>query len=274
MFRIEKFIGQFSDKTIALSVYDLVTGREINIHADVSMHPASTIKVPVMMEVFRQVEAGTLSFENQIPVSNAFASLHDGSPYALDEKDDSDQSLYEMIGTSESIRELTRLMIVRSSNLATNLLLELVGAERVNDLLRELGIHNVCVLRGVEDKIAFRAGLINSASARGLTDIMRLIAQGKVVSKAASEAMIEIMLGQEFNESIPALLPPPVRVAHKTGWTGQFYHDTGIVSPINRKPYAISIMTQGFPEDDEDQAHACMAEISRLVYEELVSPAR
>jgi beta-lactamase class A len=75
------------------------------------------------------------------------------------------------------------------------------------------------------------------------------------------------MLGQEFNESIPALLPTSVKVAHKTGWTDDVYHDTGIVFAQNRKPYAISIMTRGFVEDQEKETHACMAMISKIIYE-------
>jgi beta-lactamase class A len=274
MLPIEEFISRFSDRTVALSVCDLETGREIHVNADASMHPASTIKVPVMMEVFRQAEAGTLSLADQIPITNAFTSIHDGTAFSLDADDDSDKSLYACIGRTESIRELTRLMIVRSSNLATNLLIDRLSVRQVNDHLRQLGISDVTVLRGVEDKAAFRAGLNNRATARGLTQLMKCIAGEKVVSKTASQEMIRIMLGQEFNESIPALLPASARVAHKTGWTDDFRHDTGIVFAGDRKPYAISIMTHGFPEHDETQAHNCMAEISRLVYEELVAPAR
>jgi len=177
--------------------------------------------------------------------------------------------LYHRIGESESIRELTRLMIVRSSNLATNLLLERLGVANVNDFIQALGIEGVSVRRGVEDKAAFRLGMNNSGCARGLTQTMRLIVEGKVVSKQACDNMVEIMLGQEFNESIPARLPHSAQVAHKTGWTGDLYHDTGVVYPDNRKPYAISIMTKGFAEDRPDEAHACMAAISKLVYEQL-----
>ena len=82
--------------------------------------------------------------------------------------------------------------------------------------------------------------------------------------------MIQIMFGQEFNESIPALLPASVKVAHKTGWTGSFFHDTGIVFPQNRKPYAISLFTHGFPETNENEAHACMAQISKIIYDEII----
>ena len=83
--------------------------------------------------------------------------------------------------------------------------------------------------------------------------------------------MIEILLGQEFNESIPALLPKSINVAHKTGWTDDVYHDTGIVFPEgeDRKPYSLSIMTKGFTETQATEAHQCMASISKIIYENL-----
>ena len=267
---IETYINRFTDKTIAVAVHDLGTGREILINADESFHPASTIKVHVMMEVFRQAEEGLLSLDDCLLIVNSFTSIADGSKFGLDVKDDSETTLYQRPGESENIRELIRLMIVRSSNLATNILLEKVGAKRVNEFIHELGIEGVIVKRGVEDKAAFRLGMNNSATARGLTQTMRLIAEGKVGSNKASEQMIDIMLKQEFNESIPALLPPSTRVAHKTGWTGEFYHDTGLVFPEDRKPYTISLMTRGFAEDDEKAAHEGMANISRMVYEGLL----
>jgi beta-lactamase class A len=158
---------------------------------------------------------------------------------------------------------------VRSSNLATNILLETVGPKSVSDFITALGIQGVKFIRGIEDNAAFRLGMNNSATARGLTQTMKLIAEKKVVSEQTSEKMIEILLAQEFNESIPALLPETVKVAHKTGWTGDVYHDTGIVYPEGRPPYVISIMTRGFAEDKEQEAHACMATLSKWIYEKL-----
>jgi beta-lactamase class A len=160
-------------------------------------------------------------------------------------------------------------MIVRSSNLATNILLQKIGTKNVNDFLRTLAIEGVTVRRGVEDNVAFRLGINNSATASGLTQTMKLIAEKKVVSPEASEDMIQFLLGQEFNESIPALLPTSVKVAHKTGWTDDVYHDTGIVYPQGRKPYILSIMTKGFTEEQEREAHHCMATISKIIYEQL-----
>lgn len=266
---IEQFIAGFEGKTISVAAQDLESGGEIFIDADVNMHPASTMKVPVMMEVFRQAEAGLLSLDEPLKIFNSFKSIVDGSEFSLEEADDSDLTLYRRIGETETIRELNRLMIVRSSNLATNLLMERVGVARVDAFIKELGIDNMIVIRGLEDKKAYRLGINNSASARSSTQMMKLIAEGKVVSKEACNEMIEVMLGQEFNESIPALLPAGVKVAHKTGWTGDFFHDISIVFPPNRKPYVISLFTHGFPEDDENQAHNCMAEVSRMIFDNL-----
>lgn len=270
MENLEKFIAGFEGKTISVAVQDLETGKEIFINADVMMHPASTMKVPVMMEVFRQAEAGIFSLDDKIVINNAFKSIVDGSEFSLSVVDDSETTLYPRIGEMETIRELNRLMIVRSSNLATNILMELVGTARVDAFIKELGILDVNVIRLIEDNKAYRLNMNNTFSARGTTQMMRLIAEGKVISKSASDAIIKVMFGQEFNESIPALLPADIKVAHKTGWTGQHFHDTGIVFSPNRKPYAISLFTHGFPEDDENQAHECMAKISKIIYEEIL----
>ena len=267
MTELTTFISQFKNKTIGVAVYDLQTQKEILINADEMVHPASTMKVPIMMEVFRQAHEGLLSLDEQLEIFNSFKSIADGSEFTLEVADDSETTLYKRIGERESIRELTRLMIVRSSNLASNILLEKVGTACVDAFIKELGIADMAVIRGLEDKKALRLNLNNSASAHSSTFMMRLIAEGKVISKEVCDEMIQIMLGQEFNESIPALLPADVKVAHKTGWSGDFFHDTGIVFPRNRKPYAISLFTHGFPEDKEKEAHACMAQVSRIIYE-------
>jgi beta-lactamase class A len=269
MTNLETFIREQENKTIAVAMHDFETEQEIFINADEAFHPASTFKVHVMMAVFQQAEQRLLSLDDCLPISNSFTSIADGSKFALLASDDAEQTLYPRIGQEETIAELTRLMIVRSSNLATNILLEKIGTKSVRDLIQSLGIQGVSVIRGIEDNIAFRLGMNNSATARGLTQTMMLIAEKKVVSAQASEKMIEIMLGQEFNESIPARLPETVRVAHKTGWTGNVYHDTGIVFPESRRPYALSIMMRGFAEDEGGQAHACMAAISKMIYDRL-----
>ncbi len=270
MFDLTANLEEQKDKFIAVAFRDLETDDEYFLNADEPFHPASTIKVHVMMEVFRQANEGLFPLEERLPIINSFTSIADGSKFSVDVRDNSEQSLYQRLGETESIHELTRLMIVRSSNLATNILIEKLGAKNVNEFVQALGIEGVTVRRGVEDNVAFRLGMTNSATARGLTQTMDLIARKKVVSESASGQMIEILLGQEFNESIPARLPDFVKVAHKTGWTGQVQHDTGIVYPRDRKPYVLSIMTRGFSEAQENEAHACMAGISKAIYDTIL----
>lgn len=265
---LENFVAQFAGKTISVAVHDLQTGTEFFSNADVMMHPASTMKIPVMMEVYRQAEAGLLSLDEHLKIYNTFTSIADGSAFSLDEVDDSELSLYQRIGETESVRELVRLMIVRSSNLASNILMDKVTTARVDAIVKEHGITNMHIIRGLEDKKALQLGRNNAASARSSAQMLKLIAEGKVVSAHACEEMIQILLGQEFNESIPALLPTDVKVAHKTGWSDDFFHDIGIVFPPQRKPYILALFTHGFPVDRE--AHECMAEVSLMIYQELV----
>ena len=271
MTQLETFIAEQKDKSISVAAYDFETGKEILVNADQAFHPASTIKVHVMMEVFHQAAQGLLALDDCLPITNSFTSIADESKFSLLERDDAEQTLYHRSGEIEAISELTRLMIVRSSNLATNILLEKIGTKNVSAFIQALDIQGVTLIRGIEDNAALALGMNNSATARGLTQTMKLIADGNVVSTQASNKMIEIMLGQEFNESIPALLPDSVRVAHKTGWTGDVYHDTGIIYPEgeSRKPYVLSILTRGFAEDQEDEAHSCIATISKIVYKQL-----
>ena len=263
--RINDLIRASGAETVAVAYHDLDTGQELLINPDVSFHAASTMKVPVMMEVYRQAAARKLKFDQRIPIKNDFVSLADGSHYSLSGESDSEQSLYKRIGQTETIRELVRLMITVSSNLAANLLMERVTPERVMDLMRAIGANNMRVLRGVEDGKAFQKGLNNTTTARDLMVIMRLIAERGAVSAKASDEMIKVMLDQKFNEGIPAGLPPGVRVSHKTGSITRINHDAAIVYPKGRKPYVLVVLTRGI--DDEKRAHKLVADISRVVYE-------
>jgi beta-lactamase class A len=165
-----------------------------------------------------------------------------------------------------AIRELARLMITESSNLATNLLIERVTAAKVSALMERLGAKEVRVLRGVEDTLAYRRGMNNTLTARGLMKILVRLADRDVVSKEASEEMLAILRGQKFNEGIPAGLPAGagVKVAHKTGSFAGVYHDAAIVEPPRRKPFILVVLTRGIK--DEPRAHKLVADIARSVY--------
>lgn len=257
---------------VAVAYYDLATGAELLIHPDATFHAASTMKVPVLMEVFRQAEAKRLSLDDRIAVKIDFASIVDGSPFRLKVEDDSEATLYRRIGERLTVRELARLMITESSNVATNLLVEKVTAAKTAELMDQLGARDVRVLRGVEDTPAYRRGLNNTTTARGLMLILTRLAERQVVSPAASDAMIAILRAQKFNEGIPAGMPAGVAVAHKTGWLTGIYHDAGIVEPPGNKPYVLVVLTRGIAETA--RAHKLVADISRAVHAAARPPAR
>jgi beta-lactamase class A len=261
---IEQRIARAPARAVGVYVRDLGTGDTLLVNADARFHAASTMKVPVMIQLFRDRDAGALSLDDSIPVTNTFRSIVDGSPYQLDRADDSDSSLYELVGRRLPIRRLIELMETVSSNLATNLLIDRVGATRANATAHALGADSILVLRGVEDGKAYRAGMNNTTTARDLGTLFTALAQDRAASPAACREMLEILGRQAFIEGIPAGLPPGTRVAHKTGWVGGVvYHDAGIVYPASGSPYVLVVLTGGIEQDSV--AYALVADISRLV---------
>ena len=198
--------------SFAVAFEDLAAGSQLLINEKEMFHAASTMKTPVMVELFAQMRAGSFSLEDSIAIRNEFKSIVDGSVYQLDLKDDSDDSMYKRLGTQCTIRELAYQMITVSSNLATNILIDLVGAANVTRRMRSIGAADIQVLRGVEDGKAFERGLNNRTTALDLLIVMRAIGNNAAIDAAASKAMMQILLAQKFNDIIPALLPPSVKV--------------------------------------------------------------
>src|SRR5262249_22801441 len=163
----------------------LATGDTLFLNADDSFHAASTMKVPVLIELFRRVDAHALALDQGILLINQFGSIVDGSPYTLNASDDSDSSAYARIGSRVPVRELIDRMITRPSTLATNALIELVRADHVNATSHALGARDIRVLRGVEDGKAFRAGLNNTTTARDLAVLLEAIERGTAASRAS-----------------------------------------------------------------------------------------
>jgi len=249
---------------VGLAYIDLASGDTLFINADSSFHAASTMKVPVMIELFRGAAARSFAMDQRLMLVNQFASIVDGSLYSLDSTSDSDTTLYHRIGERVTIDTLLRLMITRSSNFATNTLIALVGAENVTRTMRSLGARRIQVLRGVEDGKAFDKGLNNTTTARDLAIILRAIEEGKAAPPAATRQMLGILLAQEFNEKIPAGLPAGTRVAHKTGEITAVSHDAAIVYLPGRKPYVLVVLTRGIP--DGNHSSKLIADLSALVY--------
>jgi beta-lactamase class A len=224
------------------------------------------MKLAVLLGVFRQIDRGELALDSPVHVRNRFTSIVNREPFMLDLGRDADPDVYGHLGKTLTIRELAYWMITKSSNLATNLLVDVVGIDNIQHALDELGIDGVRILRGVEDQAAFDAGLNNEVTANGLLKMLRVIAEEKAYSEKASRDMLSIMLDQQYKTGIPAGLPKAARVAHKTGNISTVHHDAGIVFLEGRKPYVLVILTQFSAETGRGNA---VAEVSRDIYNTL-----
>jgi beta-lactamase class A len=270
--RLERRVAAVPGAFVGVYYKSLASGDTVTLAPDSSFHAASTMKLPVMIEFFRQTERSGLSESQPVLLVNQFASIADGSPFSVDAIDDSDSTMYLRVGERVSVRELVERMIVRSSNLATNAVIALIGASNADATAHALGARNIRVLRGVEDGKAFEKGMNNTTTARDLGVLLEAIERGTAASRRACDTMLAILSRQEFNDEIPAGLPPGTRVAHKTGSITAVRHDAAIVYPQGKPPYVLVVLTRNIP--DERVARVLIADLSRLVYQHVASPTR
>lgn len=238
------------------------------INATEEFHAASTMKVPVMIELYKQQRAGKCDLQDSIVLVNQFESIVDGSPYSMDISDDSDDIIYNKIGTKMALFDLMYPMITVSSNLATNILIEIVDAKNVTQTMRDLGAKDIKVLRGVEDQKAYDMGLSNSTTAKDLMIIINAIATNQAGAPEDSEKMIEVLKDQKFNEIIPKHLPKDVEVAHKTGSITGLHHDAGIVYLPDGRSYVLVLLSKNLK--DFNKGTAQLADLSKTVYDYMV----
>ncbi|WP_305951843.1 serine hydrolase [Emticicia oligotrophica] len=248
----------------AIAFKDLQTGKTLFINEKENFHAASTMKTPVMIEVFKQAKAGKFKLTDSILVKNEFKSIVDGSPYSMNIADDSGDGMYKQIDKKMTIYDLTYQMIIVSSNLATNILIDLVDAKNANESMRKLGAKDIQVLRGVEDQKAFDKGLSNTTTAYDLMLIFEKIAQNKVIDKKSCEEMRKILFDQKFNEIIPEKLPKTVKVAHKTGSITGVQHDSGIIYLPDGRKYVLVLLSKKLK--NADAGVKVLAEVSEMIY--------
>lgn len=233
--------------------YRVLDGSEEWMHeADRRFHAASTMKVPVMVELFRQESAGMLKLSDPLEIRNEFKSVVDGSPYAMDFGEDSDDTVHKNAGKTMTLEALNFQMITVSSNFATNLLMDRLGVENIRATVAALSGHGLEVRRGVEDQKAFDLGIINETTARGLFVVMNAIARGQAVSAAQSARMVDVLAAQKFNDGIPRGLPAGTRVAHKTGTITRVHHDAAIV--LGSWPCVLVVLTRGIEKEADSDA--------------------
>jgi beta-lactamase class A len=260
---LERLAGERKPRAIAVAVHDVQSGLRFSLQGDRWFHAASTIKVAVLVAVFRAADEGRLRLNDSLHVRNRFISVADGSPFHLSRDSDAMPELYKRIGRVAKISELAEGMIVASSNLATNLLLDYVTVEYARNILRNAQVDGVELQRGVEDHAAHEKGINNQVTANGLLRLLSAL-RGDFLSAKSKEQAIRILLEQRFDSMIPAGLPAHAVVAHKTGEISTACHDMGIVYLPEREPYLAVILTEF--DSDRDGRRATVAAISEAIY--------
>ena len=234
-------------RALAVSISDFETGHEFSYHGDRWFHAASTIKLAVLLGVYGAIHRGDLLPQSRLHVRNRFLSAHDGSPFRVRVDRDANAEVHREIGRTLRVSELSEQMITSSSNLATNLLLDLVGLDVLQRTLDDFALGGIDLRRGVEDELAFQQGINNRVTARGLVGLLRLIGEERSYSRELSHQMLDVLHRQQFRSGIPAGLPREARVANKTGDISTVAHDAGLVYLPDRKPYAIAVLTEWEP---------------------------
>jgi beta-lactamase class A len=265
--RLESLERDANARALGVAVHDFETGATLTYNADRWFHAASTIKVAILAGVYAAIHEGRWPPHARLHVRNRFFSAADGSLFRVSPERDANSEVHAAIGRMMRIRELAHHMITTSSNLATNLLLDLVGVETVQGVLDHYKIHGIDFRRGVEDERAFAAGISNRVTASGLVALLKVIEEEKVFSPELSREMLDILHQQEFRNGIPGKLPREVRVAHKTGDISTVAHDAGIVYPRERKPYIVAILTEWDPH--VPRRSATIAAVSQQIYSAL-----
>jgi beta-lactamase class A len=254
-------------KAIAVAVHDLETDFRFSLRGDRWFHAASTIKVAVLLAVFRAADEGRLRLNESLHVRNRFFSAAGGSVFHVGADRDATPELYQSIGRTAKISVLAHAMISGSSNLATNLLLDLLSVEYARKVLRDARVEGVELRRGVEDHGAHELGINNQATADGLLSLLCAI-RSDFLTDESKQQVIRILLEQRFKSMIPAGLPSHAIVAHKTGEISTVSHDIGIVYLPERQPYIATILTEFDP--DQEGRRETVAAISEAIYRSLL----
>ncbi len=240
------------DGVMGIAVIDLTTDETLSLHADMVFPQASSIKIPILVELFRQAQAGTLKLDERVEVKRAEMG---GGSGVLQHLGDATSAV--------SLRDLAVLMIVLSDNTATNLLIDRVGMASINDSLQPLGLTQTRLQRKMMDQDAQRASRENLSSPREMATLLERLNQGKLLDAEHTAAALKIL---QYTKDTPLRrgLPEGVSLADKPGSLPGVRCDSGIVLLAGR-PYVIAVMTT-YAKDGE-AAERAISDVSRRVYD-------
>lgn len=239
------------------------------VNADATHYAASTMKVAVLAAAYRLADAGLLDLDADVPVHDDFPSRSGAGTYRNNRDYDSDPEPWERLGATMPLRSLVKRMIVRSSNLATNLVLEQVWAaepDALDRVWKDVDAAGSTTPCGIEDDLAREAGIRNYVTAADLAGLLAAIRGGDLASAASSLAMMDTLLAQEVDHDIVRGLPAGTRVAHKNGWVTGVHHSAALIFPPDARPF--TLVTCATADLDHDAGWALLARVASAAWED------
>lgn len=238
--------------TVSVAVRNIENADDFSFNDDLIISSASTIKLAMLVEALGKVRDGKLSLETEFTITKDICCGGSGVLKRLHE------------GMVVTFKDLLTLMIIVSDNTATNILIDALGMDNVNSMLRGFGYTGTALRRKMYDWDAIEQGRDNVIVAREAADLLVKIAGGEAVGAGFDKIAVEILLKQQFTDKLSMFLPEEVQVANKTGEREGIINDCGIVM-ADGFSYAIAVFTKDVPIPGE--ARVAIGRISKLVYD-------
>lgn len=234
--------------------------------ADEPHYAASTMKLAVMVALMRLVERGALDLGQPVRVHNDFASIRPGERFGVPRDQEDALAVWDHLGGETTLEMLATEMVTRSGNLATNLVLELVGHDSAHQVLREFGSGRSVIRRCLFDQPGIDAEIQNLMSPADHAAVLVAVANDKAVGPESSAYVRDLLAANVWNDEIPAGLPTGTRVEHKNGWITRVRHDGGIVRPPDAEPFVLAVFTTSDLPDPE--AQQLIADIAAVAWDQ------
>lgn len=250
--KIEKIISQV-EGNVCINFYDLNKNNGFSVNGDKKVLSASMIKLLILAELMKKIFENKFSLSDTVMMANFMKIGGDGVLKELN------------TGHHFTLKELATLMIIVSDNQATNILIDFLGMENINQLGKELDLKETFLGRKMMDAEARKKGYDNYTCADDISLLLKLIYQEKLINKEASQLMLDILLRQQQGERIQRYLPSDIKIAHKCGDLDNLENDGGIIW-IGDKAYILAVLTNGMPNL---QCKQTIGKISKFVYDKM-----
>jgi len=232
-------------------------------HAGSPHYAGSTVKLAVFVAALAEIEAARLELRQEVEIREAFPSAAGGC-FTLRQADDQDDATWRNLGGSLPVGTLLERMVIESSNIAMNAIVEEIGFDPVRGVVACASADEMTMNRLIGDERAEAGGLTNAVTARGLSRLMASLAAGRLLPAPATRWALDVLARQRHRRMIPAGLPVETWSASKGGWTAAIKHDVALVRPASAPAYVLAVCTA---TGLDEAAERLVARLSAVTWE-------